>query len=191
MTGYEITLCIGSEEQKMQARNILLENSYVFNEIETKGSALIRILLASPPELLLCDFDMEMQLILKIITEDGICPVVMIVDDSERELIETMHQQNDDLYLIQKPLNKNAFINNLDFIIKNIRKIKELKKEITDLQKVLENRKVMDRAKALLMKKYCFDEERAHRYIQKKSMETRKPVREIADIILGTNKTGY
>lgn len=191
MTGYEITLCIGSEEQKKQARNILLENSYVFKELDTRGPVLIRMLIASPPELLLCDFDLEMHNILKIITEDDICPVVMIVDDSERELIEMVHQQNDNLYLIQKPINKNAFINNLEFIIKNIRKINELKKEITDLQKVLENRKVMDRAKALLMKKYSFDEEKAHRYIQKKSMETRKPVREIADIILGTNKSGY
>lgn len=184
MTGLKIALCVGSEEQKTQVRSILLENSYIFNELEAKGPALIRTLIAAPPELLLCDFELETQKTLKIIIEDDICPVIMIVDDPEREIIETSSPHGDKLYLIQKSINRNAFLNNLEFIIKNITRINELKKEIIDLQTVLENRKIMDRAKALLMKKYCLDEEKAHRYIQKKSMETRKPVREIADIIL-------
>jgi len=51
-------------------------------------------------------------------------------------------------------------------------------------QEDLENRKLVTKAKSLLMKKKGMDEPTAHRYIQKESMNRRKPMREIAEAIL-------
>jgi GAF domain-containing protein len=51
-------------------------------------------------------------------------------------------------------------------------------------QEDLENRKMVTKAKAVLMKKKGMDEPAAHRYIQKESMNRRKPMREIAEAIL-------
>jgi GAF domain-containing protein len=51
-------------------------------------------------------------------------------------------------------------------------------------QEDLEVRKLVSRAKALLVKKRGLDEPAAHRYIQKESMNRRKPMREIAEAIL-------
>jgi len=51
-------------------------------------------------------------------------------------------------------------------------------------QEDLENRKLVAKAKTLLMKKRGMDEPAAHRYIQKESMNRRKPMREIAEAIL-------
>jgi GAF domain-containing protein len=51
-------------------------------------------------------------------------------------------------------------------------------------QEDLESRKLVGRAKSVLMKKRSMDEAAAHRYIQKESMNRRKPMREIAEAIL-------
>lgn len=51
-------------------------------------------------------------------------------------------------------------------------------------QEDLENRKLVSKAKAVLVKKRGMDEPSAHRYIQKESMNRRKPMKEIAEAIL-------
>ena len=51
-------------------------------------------------------------------------------------------------------------------------------------QEDLENRKLVAKAKTLLMKKKGLDEPSAHRYIQKESMNRRKPMKEIAEALL-------
>src|SRR5260221_8592464 len=48
----------------------------------------------------------------------------------------------------------------------------------------LESRKVIGRAKTLLMKKRSMDEPAAHRFLQKESMNRRRPMREIAEAII-------
>lgn len=51
-------------------------------------------------------------------------------------------------------------------------------------QEDLQNRKLVTKAKSLLMKKRGMDEPAAHRYIQRESMNRRKPMKEIAEAIL-------
>jgi AmiR/NasT family two-component response regulator len=52
------------------------------------------------------------------------------------------------------------------------------------LQNDMETRKLVGKAKALLMKMRGIDEPGAHRFIQKESMNRRKPMKEIAESIL-------
>ncbi len=58
-----------------------------------------------------------------------------------------------------------------------------LVEEIAKTKEELETRKLVDRAKGILMKR-GFTEEEAHRFLQKKSMDTRKPIKEIANAII-------
>jgi signal transduction protein with GAF and PtsI domain len=51
-------------------------------------------------------------------------------------------------------------------------------------QEDLEARKLVAKAKAILMKKRGLDEPAAHRFIQKESMNRRKPMKEIAEALL-------
>jgi len=56
------------------------------------------------------------------------------------------------------------------------------------IQEELETRKVVERAKGILMKEYKLSEEEAFKRIQKISMDTRKSMREIAEAILLTKE---
>lgn len=58
--------------------------------------------------------------------------------------------------------------------------------ELVMTKDALETKKLVDRAKALLMKHRNFTEEQAHRFLQKKSMDLRKPIKEIAQAIIFT-----
>jgi response regulator NasT len=56
------------------------------------------------------------------------------------------------------------------------------------IQEELETRKLVERAKGILMKHHGLSEEEAFKRIRKASMDSRKTMREIADAILLTDK---
>ena len=62
--------------------------------------------------------------------------------------------------------------------------ISDLKKEKQELLDDLEARKVVDRAKGALMDQYGLKEKDAYRYLQKKAMEERSPMKVVAESIL-------
>jgi len=57
-------------------------------------------------------------------------------------------------------------------------------KEITKTKEELETRKLVERAKGIIMKLKGMSEEDAHRFLQKKSMDSKKPIKEIASAII-------
>ncbi|HEY52363.1 MAG TPA: ANTAR domain-containing protein, partial [Caldilineae bacterium] len=61
---------------------------------------------------------------------------------------------------------------------------REVKQEVTDLKEALETRKMVDRAKGLLMDERNMTEAEAFRRIQRLSMNYRKPMREVAEAII-------
>ena len=69
------------------------------------------------------------------------------------------------------------------------RKFAALQKQNEQLRQRLEDFKIMDRAKCCLVAVLGMDEERAHRYIQKRAMDMRLSQREIAEDILKTYET--
>ena len=57
-------------------------------------------------------------------------------------------------------------------------------REVQDLQNALETRKAVERAKGILMDSQGMDESEAFRKIQKMSMNTRKPMKDVAEAII-------
>lgn len=58
------------------------------------------------------------------------------------------------------------------------------------LKQALETRKAVDRAKGLLMKKHGMSEPEAHAFLNKKSMDTRKSLQEVAEAVLLAGEIG-
>ncbi len=59
-----------------------------------------------------------------------------------------------------------------------------LLEELITTKEALETKKLVDRAKALLIKHKNFTEEQAHRFLQKKSMDSGKPIKEVAQAVI-------
>lgn len=87
------------------------------------------------------------------------------------------------------PLSSKELAMGIRMAVSISRKFTALQKQNEQLRQRLEDFKIIDRAKCCLVAVLGMDEERAHRYIQKRAMDMRLSQREIAEDILKTYET--
>ena len=88
-------------------------------------------------------------------------------------------------FVIGRPCGKNALLQAIRFADVAGESLKRLEQENVQLEKQLNDVKVINRAKACLMEYLNLTEEQAHRHIQKQAMDMRKTQRAVAEDILG------
>jgi two-component system, response regulator PdtaR len=122
----------------------------------------------------------------KIISTEGVAPVLLLTAYSDRELVERAKDAGVFAYLI-KPFKEADLMPAIEIAISRFEELLEIEKEVADLENKLETRKAVDRAKGILMDLYGLKEQDAFRRIQVQSMNTRKSMREIAEAIIIAN----
>jgi response regulator NasT len=138
------------------------------------------------PDLVIMDIKMpEMDGIsaAKALTEEKIAPVLLLTAYSQQELVSGAREAGVVGYIV-KPFRQDELMPAIEVALSRFREFRELEKEMGDLKETLEARKVIERAKGVLMDQYGLKEADAFRRIQKLSMDTRKSMREIAEAIL-------
>ncbi|MDD2367569.1 MAG: response regulator [Desulfuromonadaceae bacterium] len=85
---------------------------------------------------------------------------------------------------LTKPLRKQDLLPAIEIALKHVEEIEELKEKIDDLREVIENRKIIEKAKGMLMEKSLITESEAYRSMQKLAMDKRKSLLQIANSIL-------
>jgi AmiR/NasT family two-component response regulator len=86
-------------------------------------------------------------------------------------------------YLV-KPFREGELLPAMEIALARFREFAELRREVEDLRDALETRKLVERAKGVLMDTQGLTEAEAFRRIQQISMNTRRPMREVASAIL-------
>lgn len=87
---------------------------------------------------------------------------------------------------VSKPLNRALFWNALKLTMAAHRRMQSMQRENQKLTQKLEDIRVVDRAKCMLISYLSMSETEAHKYIEKQAMDTRLTKREIAERILKT-----
>jgi len=124
----------------------------------------------------------------KILTQEQIAPVLLLTAYSQRDLVDRAKEAGVVGYLV-KPFREQEILPAIEIALARFAEFRELKKETTDLQETLETRKVVDRAKGILMDQQGMTEQEAFRKIQKTSMNSRKPMKEVAEAIILAHET--
>jgi len=119
----------------------------------------------------------------KILTQEKIAPVLLLTAYSQRELVDRAKEAGVVGYLV-KPFREQEIGPAIDIALARFQEFRELEKQVGDLNETLETRKIVDRAKGVLMDTQHLTEAEAFRKIQKMSMNTRKPMKEIAEAII-------
>jgi len=114
-------------------------------------------------------------------------PIVLLTSHSEAETIERAKRAGVMAYLI-KPLREEELLPTVELAILRFGEFTSLRKENEDLKKTLEARKTIEQAKWILMKSQRISEPAAFALIQRKSMDTRKSMVEIARAIILTEE---
>jgi two-component system, response regulator PdtaR len=119
----------------------------------------------------------------KILTAEQIAPVLLLTAYSQKELIEGAKEAGVVAYLV-KPFREAELAPAIEVALARFAEFRAVKAQVNDLQEAIETRKLVDRAKGVLMDTQGLKEADAFRKIQKMSMNTRKSMREIAEAVL-------
>ena len=119
----------------------------------------------------------------RIITTERICGVLMLTAFSQREVIEEARDAGALAYLV-KPYQKSDLIPAIEVAIGRFREMQHLTGEVDGLVEQLESRKIIDRAKGLLIDECGMREGEAFTFIQRTAMSERSRMREVAERVL-------
>ncbi|WP_433913737.1 ANTAR domain-containing response regulator [Brevibacterium litoralis] len=112
-----------------------------------------------------------------------IAPVVLLTAFSQKELVERARDAGAMAYVV-KPFTAADLLPALEVALARHAEIGALESEISDLTERFETRKLVERAKSLLISDMGLTEPEAFRWIQKTSMDRRLTMREVAETVL-------
>jgi response regulator NasT len=115
------------------------------------------------------------------------CAIVMVTAYSDPELISRAGSAGVFGYLI-KPATRESIAAQIEIALNRQQEAEKLIHENQNLLQTLETRKLVDRAKGILMKRLNLDEPQAHRRLQQESQKRRINLAEIARKIIESEK---
>ena len=177
---------------RMDLREMLTNLGYLVVGETGDGVSAVNLARELRPDLVIMDIkmpDLDGIQAAKLLTEERIAPVLLLTAFSQQELIDGAKEAGVVGYIV-KPFRESELVPAIEVALARFREFKALEKELTDTRNILETRKIVERAKGVLMDTQGLKEAEAFRKIQKLSMNTRKSMREVAEAILLANQVG-
>jgi response regulator NasT len=112
-----------------------------------------------------------------------VAPVIVLTAFSQRELVERARDAGAMAYLV-KPFSKNDLVPAIEVARARFAEMTALDGEVRTLEERLETRKVVERAKGVLMTQQGMSEAEAFRWIQRTAMNERTSMKALAERIL-------
>ena len=165
---------------RMDLIEMLGEAGYEVVAQASDGAQAIELVQEHKPDLAILDVKMPVL--------DGIsaaeeiiatCPVLMLTAFSQRELVDRARDAGVMAYVL-KPFTINDLVPAIEIAISRHLQMKTLAEEVADLHDRLETRKIIDRAKGILMAALNLTEPQAFSWIQKAAMDRRLTMKEVA-----------
>ena len=171
---------------RLDLRETLEEEGYEVVGETGRGDKAVELVREMRPDLAILDIKMPHMDGLeaaRIISGERICGVLMLTAFSQREVVEDARDAGALAYLV-KPYQKSDLIPAIEVAIGRFRELQQLSGEVDALGEQLEARKVIDRAKGVLIDQHGMKEHDAFTFIQRTAMSERSRMRDVADRIL-------
>ena len=186
MSSLRIVIADNESIIRMDLRELLMEAGHEVIAEAADGRQAVELVRRHRPDLVIMDIkmpEMDGLTAARIISDEKIAPVLLLTAYSQKEIVEKAKESGVLAYLV-KPVKEENLFPAIEIALTRFNEFRELEKEVGDLNETLETRKVVDRAKGILMDSQGLTEQEAFRKIQKMSMNTRKPMKEIAQAIV-------
>ncbi|MDR7416617.1 MAG: response regulator [Armatimonadota bacterium] len=183
-----IRIVIADDESliRMGLRSMLEERGYRVVGEASDGRRAVELVRKLRPDLVILDIKMpELDGLEAARQIQGIqpTPVVMLTAYSERELVRRAQAAGVLGYLV-KPIKEEDLVPTIEVALARFRDLREREGRIAELEQTLQDRKLVERAKGILMRREGLTEEEAYRRIQQEARRTRRPMRAVAEEIL-------
>ncbi|TSA54483.1 MAG: response regulator [Actinobacteria bacterium] len=171
---------------RLDLRETLEEEGYVVVGDTGRGDTAIDLVREHRPDVAIFDIKMpgvDGLAAARVVSQEKICPVVMLTAFSQREVIEQARDAGALAYLV-KPFQKTDLVPAIELAIGRFAELKVLTGQLDAIGEQLELRKTLDRAKGILIDKFSMTEQAAFDFIQKSAMSTRSKMGDVAQGIL-------
>ena len=171
---------------RMDLKEMLTHLGYMVVGEAGDGMSAVHLARELRPDLVIMDIKMpglDGVSAAKVLTEEQIAPVLLLTAYSQRELIDGARDAGVVAYLV-KPFREAELLPAIEIALARFREFEQLRREVDSLRDALETRKLVERAKGVLMDTQGLSEAEAFRRIQQISMNTRRAMREVASAIL-------
>ena len=171
---------------RLDLRETLEEEGYEVVGETGRGDEAVELARELSPDLAVLDIGMpgvDGLEAARVMVDEQLCGVLILTAFSQRELIEQARDAGALAYLV-KPFQKSDLIPALELAHARHRELQELGGEVRSLEERLEARKVIDRAKGRLMDGKGLTEAEAFSFIQKRAMNDRIRMRDVAQLVL-------
>jgi response regulator NasT len=169
---------------RMDLVEMLGEAGYLVVAQASDGAEAIALVAEHKPDLAI--LDVKMPILDGITAAEEIiatCPVLMLTAFSQRELVDRARDAGVMAYVL-KPFTINDLVPAIEIAISRHLQMKSLAAEVADLHDRLETRKLIDRAKGILMAALNLSEPEAFSWIQKAAMDRRLTMKEVAQAVI-------
>lgn len=171
---------------RLDLAEMLSEEGYVVAGEAADGEQAVEQARKLRPDLVIMDVKMPKVdgiTAAKQIVDGRIAPVVMLTAFSQRDLIEQARDAGAMAYLV-KPFARHELVPAIELAVSRFAEKRALEDEVATLAERLETRKLIDRAKGLLMAKQNMTEPEAFRWIQRTAMDRRTTMKAVSEAII-------
>ena len=171
---------------RLDLREMLEEEGYEVVAETGRGDRAVELVREHRPDLVILDIKMpEMDGLeaSRLISADKICPVVLLTAFSQREVVEQARDAGALAYIV-KPFQRSDLVPAIEVALGRFRELQLLASEVGALEDQLETRKILDRAKGVLIDRFAMSESDAYAFIQRSAMSERTRMRDIAERIV-------
>jgi two-component system, response regulator PdtaR len=176
---------------RLDLKETLEEEGYEVVGETGRGDEAVALVRELQPEIAILDIKMpgiDGLTAARQITADQLCAVLVLTAFSQRDLIEQARDSGALAYLV-KPFQRSDLVPAIELAVGRFRELRALTEQTKSLEEQLETRKVVDRAKGILMDAHGLTEADSFAFVQRSAMRDRTTMRDVADAIIdGTLK---
>jgi len=171
---------------RLDLKETLEEEGYEVVGETGRGDEAVQLVRELRPDLAILDVRMPGQDGLSAardITSERLAAVLILTAYSQRNLIEEARDAGALAYLV-KPFQRSELIPAIEVALGRHQEMKALEGEVASLEEQLETRRLVDRAKGLLMDNHGLREADAFSFVQRSAMQQRLTMRAIAEAVI-------
>ena len=185
-TEKKIRILVAEDETliRLDLVEMLTEAGYEVVAQAENGAVAVDLARLHKPDLAILDVKMpEMDGITAAEQIITLAPVLMLTAFSQRDLVERARDAGVMAYVV-KPFSISDLVPAIEIAISRHTQMKSLETEVADLYERLETRKIIDRAKGILMKAMNLTEPESFAWIQKTAMDRRISMKQVAQAVI-------
>ena len=176
---------------RLDLREMLTDAGHEIVGEAANGEGAVKLARELKPEFIIMDVKMPVMdglTAAKIISSENIAPILLLTAYSQQDIVDKASAAGVIAYLV-KPIREEQLFPAMEIAESRFREMQTLNDELFQLKDSLETRKLLDRAKGILMTAHGMTEQEAYRKMQQFSMAKRISLKQLAEsIIAAANK---